>query len=293
MNKGNFTATQNFPVSTYTYDFLQQMAHLAGKLAALGGANYILSGCAVAGNNVSDGIVVINGEILPFTGGVLKNKLTIKEVKLSDNFAGINYPESYILRTVEFSDTGLYNWSDFAQVLTNKQLENKINSIKSEAPGFVKPWSGLIERLPDEYRLCNGDIVTTVEFPDLAYFYGKEREDSFRLPDLRSRFLVGYDNSQEDYNEIGKKGGAKEKSITENQMPDHYHIYSDDTNAMGSFIVDGQSFPAKLEGINTQESSAKSGGSGTLYRTTSAGKGEAFDVRPPFYTLAFVVRVKY
>lgn len=293
MNKGNFEATQNFPVSTYTYSFLQQMAHLAGKLAALGGANYILSGCTKNGNNVSEGVMVINGEILPFTGGELKDKLTIKEVKLSDNFAGVDYPEAYTLRTVEFSDAGQYNWSDFAQVLTNKELEQKINSIRSEAPGFVKPWSGLIERLPEEYKLCNGDIVTTEEFPDLAYFYGKEREESFRLPDLRSRFLVGYDNSDEDYSEIGKKGGAKEKTISEGQLPDHYHIYSDDTNAMGSFILDGKSFPAKVEGINNQESSAKSGGSGTLYRTTSAGKGEPFDVRPSYYTLAFVVRVKY
>lgn len=293
MNKINFLAKNSFPVSTYTYDLMQQMTNLVATLTALGGQNYILSGCDKAGNNVSEGIMVINGEILPFTGGVQKSKLTIKEVKLSDNFAGVDYPEAYTLRTVEFSDTGQYNWSDFTQILTNKELEKKISEIRSEAPGFVKPWSGLIERLPEEYKLCNGDIVTTSEFPDLAYFYGKEREESFRLPDLRGRFLVGYDNTDEDYNAIGNKGGAKQKEITESQMPKHDHVYSDDTNAMGSFLLDEKSFPSKVEGINNQESSARSGGSGTLYRSSTAGKGELFDVRPSYYTLAFVVRVKY
>lgn len=293
MNKGNFTATQNFPVSTYTYEFLQQMTHLVGELAALGGANYILSGCTLENNQVSDGIVVINGELLPFVGGTLKEKVTIKVIKQADHFAGVNYPESYILRTAEFSDIGEYKWDDLTRVLTNRQLEEKINSIRSEAPGFVKSWSGLIERLPAEYRLCNGDTVTVAEFPDLAYFYGKEREEGFKLPDLRKRFIVGYDNADDDYNQIGKVGGAAKKKITKDQMPVHEHVYSDDTNAMGSFILDGKSFPTKVVGINNMESSAKSGGTGTLYNSSEAGKGEEFDVRPPFYTLAYVVRVKY
>ncbi|MFT4168001.1 MAG: tail fiber protein [Dysgonomonas sp.] len=291
MNKGNFTATQNFPVSTYTYDFLQQMAHLAGKLAALGGANYILSGCAVAGNNVSDGVVVINGEILPFTGGVLKNKLTIKEVKLSDNFAGINYPESYILRTVEFSDTGQYNWSDFAQVLTNKQLEAKINSIKSEAPGFVKPWSGLIERLPSEYKLCNGDIVTTEEYPDLAYFYGKENEQSFRLPDLRKRFIVGYDNSSEDYNEIGKTGGEEFHELTEDENAPHKHIVPWGENLNTAWKPDWGYPDDRFN--NSRGYKADTDNDNTWPYTSPSGKGDPHENRPPFYTLAYVVRVKY
>ena len=290
MNKGNFTATQSFPVSTYTYDFLQQMAHLAGKLAALGGANYILSGCAVAGNNVSDGMIVINGEILPFTGGVLKNKLTIKEVKLSDNFAGINYPESYILRTAEFSDTGQYNWNDFAQVLTNKQLEEKINSIRSEAPGFVKPWSGLIERLPVEYKLCNGDIVTTEEFPDLAYFYGKEREESFRLPDLRSRFLVGYNNAAEAYNEIGKTGGEEFHALTDEENGLHDHIYPWGENVNTEWSPPWGYAQGYLEG---KRGSDGNDNDNAWANSSPSGKGKPHENRPPFYTLAFVVRVKY
>lgn len=294
MNNANFLAKENFPQSTYTFDFLQNMIKMAGSLALLGGDNFILSGCADGGNGVfSEGLIVINGQLYSFAGGAKKAKIKIQETKESDHYAGVDYPEAYIHRKVIFADDGDILWDDMKQVLTNKDLENKINSLRGESPGFVKMWSGLPERLEKEYLLCDGSTVNTADYPDLAYFYGKEGESSFKLPDLRSRFVVGFDNSDEEYNEIGKKDGAKKKKITENQMPDHSHIYSDDTNAMGSFILDGKSFPSKVEGINNQESSAKSGGTGTLYRTTSVGKGEDFDVRPPYYVLAFVVRVKY
>lgn len=109
MNKGNFTAKDNFPVSTFTYDFLQNMAQLAGHIAQLGGQNYILSGCILTGTTVSDGLIVINGEILPFEAGIKKAKITIQETKDTDYFNGIDYPESYIHRVAKFADNGEYN----------------------------------------------------------------------------------------------------------------------------------------------------------------------------------------
>lgn len=294
MNKGNFTATDNFPVSTFTYDFLQNMTELVGKLTALGGANYILSGCMVdSNNNVSDGFVVISGEILPFKGGQLKNKLTIRETKLTDSFAGIDYPESYILRNAESSDTGEYNWKDFAQVLTNKQLTERIESIKGEPPGMVIMWSGRIDRVPSNYLLADGSTVRTDAYTELAAAYGMEHLESFKLPNLSGRFIVGYDGLDSGYKNIGDLGGAAEKVITDTQLPKHTHIYSDDTNAKGKFTLDNKSFPAKVEDIGEEGSSASSGGRGTLYRTTEAGESQPFDVRPPFYVLAYLIKVKY
>lgn len=298
MNKGNFTATDNFPVSTFTYDFLQQMSMLAGRLTALGGTNYILSGCTKDGNNISDGFIVINKEVMPFKGGILKDKITIKEAKLTDNFAGVDYSEAYILRNAEFSDTGEYNWSDFAQVLTNKELEEKINSFKSEAPGFVKKWSGLIERLPSEYKLCNGDILTTNEFPDLAYFYGRENDQSFRIPDLRKRFIVGYDGVEgSDYGEIGNVGGTDFHPLDKSEMPNHDHIYTDDINARGGYPNIEVGFP-RLYDASPSDTSAKSTGTGAAFYTTSQGgqpdgATKPHENRPPFYVLAYVIRVKY
>lgn len=293
MNKGNFTAQDNFPQSTYTLDFLQQMSQLAGKLAMLGGANYILSGCVVADNNVSSGLVVINGEILPFDGGSLKSKITIQETKVPDHYAGVNYPEAYLLRRAVFSDAGEYNWADFAQVLTNKELEKRIDSLRGENPGFVKMWSGRLDRLPDSFILCDGRLVRTDEYPELATYYGKEYEESFNLPDLRGLFIVGYDSNNESYNSIGKTGGKDKVVLTADELPEHRHPYTDDTNAQGKYPQVEPGFPTSITGIANVKSSAESSGWGTVYESGKVGANLAHENRPPFYTLAYVIRVKY
>lgn len=294
MNKGNFTAKDNFPVSTFTYDFLQKMAHLAGNLAQLGGQNYILSGCVVTGTTVSAGLIVINGEILPFEAGTKKTKITIQETMDTDHFNGIDYPESYIHRVAKFADNGEYNWSDFVQVLTNKQLETKISSIRGEPPGFKMEWTGREDRIPDNYLLADGRILLTADYPELAWYYGAENEESFRLPDLRKRFIVGYDGaSNSDYNKIGNTGGEEKVTLTIAQTPEHRHPYTDDTNAQGKYPQIEEGFPTSITGIANVKSSAESSGWGTVYNSGKVGGGQAHENRPPFYVLAFLIKVKY
>lgn len=298
MNKVNITAKDDFPMDSEGMDFIQKMIHQAYKLAKLGGGDYILDGCTEEAGIVSDGQVVINGELMDFRGGKKQEYIIIiedKETIYDEDETGElkDYPEAYITRYATLADDGKLKWDNMKRVVTNRELSEKIAALRGESPGFIMMWSGRIDRMPENYMLANGDTVRTDSYPELAKAYGQEHLESFTLPNLSGRFIVGYDATDKEYKEIGIAGGANEKSIKEEQMPDHFHIYSDDTNAMGSFTLDGQSFPAKVEGINNQESSAKSGGSGTLYRTTSAGKGKPFDVRPAFYTLAYLVKVKY
>lgn len=293
MDKINFLAQDSFPVSTDTLNRLQEATSMVAALALLGGSNYILSGCQEKDGKIDPGMIVFNGEILPFLGGAPLEFIEVQETKKTLEAFDEPYPEAYIDRVVVFADLGKYKWEDMKRIVTNQELDKKIAALRGESPGFIMMWSGRIDRIPENYMLANGDTVRTDSYPELAKAYGQEHLESFTLPNLSGRFIVGYDATDKDYKEIGIAGGANEKSIKEEQMPDHYHIYSDDTNAMGSFTLNGQSFPAKVEGINNQESSAKSGGSGTLYRTTSAGEGKPFDVRPAFYTLAYLVKVKY
>lgn len=291
MNNANFLAKENFPQSTYTFDFLQNMIKMAGSLALLGGDHFILSGCADDGKGViSEGLIVINGQLYPFAGGAKKAKIKIQETGESDHYAGVDYPEAYIHRKVIFADDGGILWDDLKQVLTNKDLENKINSLRGEAPGFVKMWSGLPERLGKEYLLCDGSTVNTAEYPDLAYFYGKEGESSFKLPDLRQRFVVGYDNGVADYNEIGKQGGEKEHILTIDEMPEHNHIMpwgenvNQEWNPPWGYAED---YLTGRRGSNSNDSD------NAFAWSSPSGKGKAHENRPPYYVLAFVVRVKY
>lgn len=298
MNKVNITAKDDFPMDSDGMDFIQKMIHRVYKLAKLGGANYIVEGCVDINGVVSDGSIVVDGELMEIKGGQKHDYVVIVETKetvYDEEETGEikEYPEAYVSRYATLSDDGKLRWDGMKRIVTNLELDNKIASLRGETPGFVMMWSGRIDRIPENYMLANGDIVRSEMYPDLAKAFGQEHLESFTLPNLSGQFIVGYDAKDNDYKNIGNTGGAKEKPITKDQMPEHDHIYSDDTNAKGKFMVDGKSFPAKVEDIGDEGSSGSSSGRGTLYRTTTAGKSKPFDVRPSFYTLAYLVKVKY
>lgn len=283
MNRGNFTAKDNFPVSTFTYDFLQKMSHLAGNLAQLGGQNYILSGCVMTGTTVSAGLIVINGEILPFEGGTKKAKITIQETVDTDHFNGIDYTESYIHRSAKFASNGEYNWSDFVRVLTNKELEEKINLITGDVPGTVKMWAGQVAKIPADYMLCDGSVLLNTDYPELyenlGGLHGTEGTTGFKLPDMRDRFVVGYNNQNSDYDIIGHKGGYKEITLTVDQMPSHTH-----------------QFPGVRTDSNNWRGTGEPVGSWTVYgdtkSTQSTGGNKAHENRPPYFVIAYIIKVK-
>jgi microcystin-dependent protein len=292
MDRINFLAGEDFPVSTNTFDRLQQAANMAACLALLGGSNYILSGCVADGDDVTPGVIVIAGEIMPFLGGAKMDKVTIQETKTTLEAFDVEYPEAYINRVAMFAVDGQYNWVDFKQVLTNKQLEDRIAAIRSESPGFVKMWSGEINRLDEsKYLLCDGRIVNTATYPDLAYFYGKENEVSFQLPDLRRRFITGYDNSGTDYNQIGKFGGEEKHALTADENGEHQHIVPWGENLSTAWQPDW-SYPNERFN-NSRGYNADTDNDNTWPYVSPSGKSVPHENRPPFYVLAFVVRVNY
>ncbi|MFV0397930.1 MAG: tail fiber protein [Bacteroidales bacterium] len=280
MNRINFTAKESFPLSSDTMDLMQQMITLNAAIAQLGGVNYILSGCDDDGSTVSPGIIVINGELLPFEGGAKKAKITIAQTTKTLTAFGVEYPEAYVYRMAKFADAGEHTWADFVQVLSNKELETKINNLKVEEPGFVKMWSGRVDRIPTDYRLCTGEILLKADYPQLAYALGKETEESFALPDLRRRFVAGYDSELfSEYNYMWATGGEEKVTLTIDEMPNHSHdikfideIWGDNANH--------RPFPNPA------------GTSGYVAATSSVGGGEAHENRPPFFVLAYVIKVK-
>ncbi|NMA73136.1 MAG: hypothetical protein GX963_03045 [Bacteroidales bacterium] len=280
MDRINFLAKDDFPFSADTANMMQSQTLLAAKMALLGGGNYILSGCVDNGKSVTDGFIVIGGELLPFQGGAKKERVSITETYKTLSAFGNEYPEAYVYRYAKLSDAGTHDWDDFTQVLTNKDIENRLNSLKGEETGFVKMWSGRVDRIPEDYRLCNGDIVSTKDYPELAYSFGKETETRFALPDLRRRFVVGYDNAVDSgYNEMWSKGGQETVTLTEKQMPKHTHKIKFVDEKWG-------------DNANSRPFPNPAGTAGYSAETTETGGGEAHENRPPFNVLAYVVKVK-
>lgn len=291
----NFLGKTNFPISSQTMEMLQGMTQLAGALAILGGPNYILTGCKESeGGVVSSGIIVIGGQPYTFLGGNKKAKITIQETKQTLIAFGEEYPEARTKRVVIFSDAGEYTWADFKQVPTNLELNALYQSIKGDAPGTIKMWAGQVSKIPAGYMLCNGDELLKDTYPELfdalGVSFGGNGISNFKLPDLRGRFVVGYDSSDTDYNEINnsKKGGSKTATLAEQNIPPHKHVMP-----WGENVNTEWSPPwgyAQEYMANRRGSSGNDNDNSWAY-TSPVGEGKPFDVRPPYFTLAYIIKV--
>jgi microcystin-dependent protein len=157
--------------------------------------------------------------------------------------------------------------------------------------GGIIMWSGTTT--PDGWALCNG-----------------QSSNGYTTPDLRGRFIVGYgangtgvpsDVWDSNYNRpgnlsakgasTGNTGGEKSHTLTIAEMPSHMHAYTDDVNVRGKFPAIEAGFP-KVSGGSDSGSSADGVGAGSVYNTQSVGGSQAHENRPPYYVLAFVMRVK-
>jgi len=147
--------------------------------------------------------------------------------------------------------------------------------------GSVIMWSGNVSSIPVGYTLCDGRTVPG---------YGV-------VPDLRSRFIVGYDptkvasptstlNIVENYGRVGNIGGATSVKLkaSESGLPSHNHAIDYVSDATGSFrrgIPDGSS---------TIVSNAQTT---TIAHTVAADANTAHENRPPYYVLAFIVKTSF
>jgi len=142
MNKGNFLDNQNFPVSSETFDFMQNMILLTAQLTSLGGSgNYILSGCVKTGTNYSAGYVVINGEILPFDGGAAVTASGIDYVIIQENkdslqVYDVNYPDCYTRRKVICGrGAGELDITSFTRVPSLSDVKTTLESLTEAVNG--------------------------------------------------------------------------------------------------------------------------------------------------------------
>jgi microcystin-dependent protein len=140
--------------------------------------------------------------------------------------------------------------------------------------GGIIMWSGSIATIPTGWALCNGSGGT---------------------PDLRERFIVGAggDNptvaGTTGYSP-GDNGGANSVGLTIAQIPSHNHNFNDPGHSHQLYNqIGGPGNSVGGGGSNTSDS--QSGPNTTGITFNAQGGGEAHENRPPYYALAFIMRV--
>ncbi|TRX62714.1 hypothetical protein FNH22_01050 [Fulvivirga sp. M361] len=151
-------------------------------------------------------------------------------------------------------------------------------------------WSGSPLSLPPGWALCNGS-------GNYLDFQGVTRN----IPDLRGRFNVGYDPGNGSYNDIGDQGGAASVTLTVSQIPSHNHGGSTSTDGNHTHTVTDQYRPTTLlNGSNFDRQGVENYLTRVTHTTSTDGNhshtinsqgGGLHENRPPYYTLAYIIRV--
>lgn len=294
MDKINFLSGDKFPMFREALVKMQDSTFLASQMALLGGKNYILQGCKDDGNgNVSSGLIVIEGEILPFAGGVAKPRIKVKETRQDVTALNVVYPEVYIIRVVEFADNGEYNWSEFEQTQTIQELYKAIKDITGDAPGTLKEWAGKPSEIPVDYMLCDGRDLAINDYPELykaiGVMYGGDGLSSFKLPNASGRVSVSYTGAG-DYALQGNTGGYESVPLEVAHLANHKHIMPWGENPSTAWNPQWGYAPPpynqEMRGSNSND------GDNSWAYSSDVGEGKPHENRMPYIVFAKIIKVR-
>lgn len=308
---GNFTGqeSRSFPLDCETLQTLQDNTNMVAALGNIWGDKTILLGCeekAEGGRN--EGYIFIRttacptGEVLRFTGSeqdddYLHLTLTTADVVQGD----VTYKGAYTTRQLEQGQgEEQWAWDELTRPddveamyvgLKNEMatIRNEVAKIQPVPLGVVEMFSG--KKIPDNYALCDGQALSKELYSELYdvigdRFFKEGTDDSmFCLPDLRGRFIAGYDSSDADYNMVGRAGGEKAHTLSTLELPSHSHSVEDAYYAENLGL--GGKYHGSKEGVDADND---------LYTrnitTGETGDGRAHENRPPYFVLMYIMRLK-
>lgn len=139
MNKIVLENTRDVPLTTDLLAFMQASYSALEKLAAIGGDNFIVSGCTVSGTTATSGWMVLKGKLVPFTGGSIQTNVRI--ITTENVYPVGAGSETEIVYTAEFGTSANADdnvaWADIKRPNTTIYLSEQISTLLSSTiPGL-------------------------------------------------------------------------------------------------------------------------------------------------------------
>ena len=156
--------------------------------------------------------------------------------------------------------------------------------------GFIGLWSGAANAIPSGWYLCDGNNGT---------------------PNLKGRFVVGYDNNDGDY-DVNDTGGSKTITLSTSQLPSHSHSASTNnvtlTGSISGISESFGGFGGSASGVFSKFGGVTLGGTpgnpdanacgGVNFNGNhshsvtvgNTGSGSSIENRPPYYALCYIMK---
>ena len=92
--------------------------------------------------------------------------------------------------------------------------------------GSVSTYAGI--QAPTGYILCDGSAISRTVYHALFQVIGTtygsgDGSTTFNVPNLKGKFVVGFDSAQTEFDNLSETGGAKTHTLTIAEMPSHNH----------------------------------------------------------------------
>jgi microcystin-dependent protein len=130
--------------------------------------------------------------------------------------------------------------------------------------GLISMWSGA--SAPSGWALCDGTNGT---------------------PDLRDRFIVGSGGAYT----TGDTGGANSVTLTESEMPSHTHTNNSSSSMGGYGLIRRSTGPNTVQSVDNSPGEPDLVSSPIALVNYSTGGGQSHENRPPYYALAFIMKL--
>ncbi len=215
----NFLQTGGVPLTNDLMETIQEAYRTFEVLGEVAGHLTILKGCEVNGSTITPGVVVVNGEILPFEGGLTTSTVYIHTEEIEKTFQDQEDKVLITKKVVKFGNAlTTYQWQDFVRLKTLKAMMGEFNSINARleklelktAPiingGIVLPFRRPVNEIPEGWKECTDFRGKTIVGMD---------------PNYLGMDLPGFIDFK--LNILGATGGSLMHKLTISEMPSHSH----------------------------------------------------------------------
>lgn len=230
----------------------------------------------------SSGTNYVANDVLTIPGGLLGGENNVNDLTIT--VPSVNVLGSISVNTSSYTSVTGLGVTGLAKATRNAFLAEILDFLIPT--GTIVPYAGL--QKPEEgnalgkgWLFCDGSIVNRTDYPALfaaiGLTYGKTLVNGqFRLPDLRGRTIIGYDNMS---NEFSSSGGIANRVVGAN-TPNSFAA----ANGTAPLVVGGSTtatMTATSFSVNFPTPTAGFGGTATGMVTT---------VMNPFHAMNYIIK---